>query len=197
MTNISFLILSNSYIINSGLEKIIGRFPGTEILASVYEKQAIQSTISKMQPDFVIIYESMLDDISSDLLDLLKENSDSKHILIKKSCNEKKDLPFFDAVIAITEKKENIIQQISDLINKLPKNKRLKSELTEREKDVIKLVALGFTNKEIADKLFISIHTVISHRKNITKKTDIRTASGMTAYAIIKKIIHPEDLNLQ
>jgi DNA-binding CsgD family transcriptional regulator len=47
----------------------------------------------------------------------------------------------------------------------------------------------GFANKEIADTLNISIHTVISHRKNITEKTGIKSLSGLTIYAITKKII--------
>lgn len=64
-------------------------------------------------------------------------------------------------------------------------------ELTAREKDVLKLVALGNANKEIAEKLFISVHTVISHRKNITEKLGIKSISGLTVYAIMNKIIDP------
>src|SRR5690606_28213921 len=56
-------------------------------------------------------------------------------------------------------------------------------ELTSREKEVLKLVALGFSNKAIAEKLFISIHTVITHRKNITEKTGIKSISGLTVYS--------------
>jgi DNA-binding CsgD family transcriptional regulator len=63
------------------------------------------------------------------------------------------------------------------------------TELTEREIDVVKEVALGKTNKEIAEKLFISFHTVISHRKNITEKLGIKSISGLTVYAILNNLI--------
>jgi len=51
----------------------------------------------------------------------------------------------------------------------------------------------GFSNKEVADNLNISIHTVISHRKNISQKTGIKSQSGLTIYAISNKIILIED----
>jgi DNA-binding CsgD family transcriptional regulator len=67
--------------------------------------------------------------------------------------------------------------------------------LTIREKDVLKLVAMGFSNKEIADRLSISIHTVISHRKNLTEKLGIKSISGLTVYAIINKLIDTSNIN--
>ena len=67
-------------------------------------------------------------------------------------------------------------------------------ELTQREKDVLRLIALGHTNKSIADTLFISTHTVISHRKNITEKLGIKSIPGLTVYAIIQKIISQADV---
>jgi DNA-binding CsgD family transcriptional regulator len=68
-------------------------------------------------------------------------------------------------------------------------------ELTVREKEVLALVAMGHSNKEIAEKLFISIHTVISHRKNITEKLGIKSISGLTVYAILNRVIDPDNLN--
>jgi DNA-binding CsgD family transcriptional regulator len=67
--------------------------------------------------------------------------------------------------------------------------KRTSTSLTEREIDVLKLVAFGKTNKEIADELFISFHTVISHRKNITEKLGIKSISGLTVYSILNNLI--------
>ena len=62
-------------------------------------------------------------------------------------------------------------------------------ELTDREKEIVKMVSLGLTNREIAEHLFLSTHTVTTHRKNITKKLGIKSASGLTIYAIVNNII--------
>ncbi len=66
--------------------------------------------------------------------------------------------------------------------------------LTGREIDILRHVALGMANKEIADKLFISTNTVITHRKNITEKLGIKTIPGLTVYAIMNNIINTEEV---
>ena len=63
------------------------------------------------------------------------------------------------------------------------------TSLSEREKEVLVCVARGMINKEIADALNISIHTVITHRKNITRKTGIKTVAGLTVYALLNKML--------
>ncbi len=67
-------------------------------------------------------------------------------------------------------------------------------ELSEREKEVLVELVHGLSNKEIADKLFISVHTVISHRKNITRKLNIHSTSGLTIYAIVNNLVDIERL---
>ena len=61
--------------------------------------------------------------------------------------------------------------------------------LSDREKDIIRCVARGMSNKEIADKLFLSIHTVTTHRRNITRKLQIHSLAGLTIYAIANNLI--------
>ena len=63
-----------------------------------------------------------------------------------------------------------------------------------REREILVAVARGLTNREIADQYFISIHTVISHRKNITRKTGIKTIAGLTVYALLNNMISEADL---
>ncbi len=80
------------------------------------------------------------------------------------------------------------------LANVKPANRKRTSfqeteELSEREKDVLIQVVKGLSNKEIADVLCISTHTVISHRKNITRKLNIHSTAGLTIYAIVNKMV--------
>ena len=62
-------------------------------------------------------------------------------------------------------------------------------ELSTRETDVLVLVAKGMSSKEIADALNISIHTVNSHRKNITHKTGIKSVAGLAVYAMLHNLM--------
>ena len=67
-------------------------------------------------------------------------------------------------------------------------------ELSDRERDVLVQVVRGLSNKEIADVLCISMHTVVTHRKHITRKLNIHSTAGLTVYAIVNKLVDLERL---
>ena len=68
--------------------------------------------------------------------------------------------------------------------------------LSQREKEIVSCVAKGLTNKEIAEVLFLSVHTVATHRRNISNKLQIHTPAGLTIYAIINKLVKLEDIKM-
>lgn len=68
--------------------------------------------------------------------------------------------------------------------------------LGSREKEILRCVAQGKSNKEIADELCISVHTVTTHRRNICAKLDIHSAAGLTIFAILHKIVDVGDIKL-
>jgi len=76
----------------------------------------------------------------------------------------------------------------------LPPHHAQENELTPRENDVLRLIVKGLINKEIADKLNISITTVVSHRKNIMEKLNIHSVSGLTVYAVMNGIIEINEI---
>lgn len=100
---------------------------------------------------------------------------------------------FFDTLFSVDTAKEELIQKVKQFLN-FANTTNHDDELSLREKEVLRLIALGHTNKSIADTLFISTHTVISHRKNITDKLGIKSIPGLTVYAIIQKIISQADI---
>lgn len=67
--------------------------------------------------------------------------------------------------------------------------------LSQREQDIVRCVAMGMTNKEMADYLYISVHTVITHRRNIAQKLEIHSPAGLTIYAIVNKIVDVNELH--
>ena len=78
----------------------------------------------------------------------------------------------------------------------LPAKGEQEGALSDREREVIRLVAMGLSNKEIAERMFISVNTVMTHRRNISRKLDIHAAAGLTIYAIVNGIISVEDVKL-
>ena len=66
--------------------------------------------------------------------------------------------------------------------------------LSVREREILTCVVKGQTNKEIAQSLFLSTHTVITHRRNIARKLGIHSTAGLTIYAIVNKLIELDDI---
>lgn len=66
--------------------------------------------------------------------------------------------------------------------------------LSERECDIIRQVAKGLSNKEIADALFISVNTVMTHRRNISRKLRIHSSAGLAVYAIANGLVNLDEL---
>lgn len=81
---------------------------------------------------------------------------------------------------------DDVSQKISDMIGKTPD---AQNALSEREKDVIICLVQGLSNKEIADRLFISVNTVMTHRRNIARKLQIHSPAGLTIFAIVNNLI--------
>jgi DNA-binding NarL/FixJ family response regulator len=63
--------------------------------------------------------------------------------------------------------------------------------ISEREMEIIKLIAEGYSNKEVADKLFLSTHTVTTHRKNIMNKLGVNNTAGLVLFAVRENLISP------
>lgn len=102
-----------------------------------------------------------------------------------------------DGVVNIYDNASQIERKLLSALEQSQTNPYSDShELSERERDVLVLVANGLANKEIADKLNISIHTVVSHRKNIAHKTGIKSVAGLTVYAMLNNLLDPTDVTL-
>jgi DNA-binding CsgD family transcriptional regulator len=99
---------------------------------------------------------------------------------------------FIDYVY-LNDDKETILNTITKYLKSKPENNiATDNSLSKREKSVLKLLANGKSHKEIAEELFISIHTVVTHRKNISSKLGIKSTAALAIYAAVNNII---DLN--
>lgn len=158
--------------------------------------------------------ESLFNSVSSQYIDLLivnpifggllhpKEirkaslNPAIKIFAIEISKLNKATLSLYDDHFHVTDDSQEIKNKILSGVSILNEKKEDKENLSIREKEIISFVVKGFTNQEIADKLFISVHTVNTHRRNIAKKLQIHSATGLTIYAIVNKIVDLSEIKL-
>jgi DNA-binding CsgD family transcriptional regulator len=98
------------------------------------------------------------------------------------------DETIYDEILSYSDNQNTLISKLSYFTQK-GKSGNSSNQLSSRETDILQQVAKGLSNKEISDKLFISIHTVITHRKHITAKLGIKSISGLTLYASLNNLI--------
>lgn len=102
----------------------------------------------------------------------------------------------YDGILHITDNMQRITELLDRLVEQEDKGHQESHELTAREREIVVCVVKGMTNKRIAEHLFLSTHTVITHRRNIGKKLQIHSASALAVYAIMNRLIDPNDINV-
>lgn len=122
------------------------------------------------------------------------QNPNLKIIAIEFGKLGQKTSALYDAIIHVTDDADIIKERIKSVCRIKDEPAEEKETLSAREKEIISFVVKGLTNQEIADQLFLSVHTVITHRRNIARKLEIHSATGLTIYAIVNKIVDIRDV---
>lgn len=183
-------IIHPSEVIRQGLLSILEN----EVLASIHSYDNMnlltEGSIETFSEHIIILRHE--EDRSKIIPTLTDKSIDLIFIALTSTDNES-SLGHFDYIFNLNQPAQELVDQIHKYF---ARSGGIESddELTMREKDVLRLIALGHTNKSIAETLYISTHTVISHRKNITDKLGIKSIPGLTVYAIIQKLISQADI---
>jgi DNA-binding NarL/FixJ family response regulator len=148
------------------------------------------------KPDLIIINPDRLKDTDLDKIRQKIEISDKIPVIgLLYQYFDREVYNMFAATIYITDTEDVILSKLRNKQKKEHEVATTGEKLTDREKSVLKLLLKGMSNKEVADKLVISPHTVITHRKNIVEKTGIRSLSGLAIYAILNNITDMDEIN--
>ena len=196
-TSLKIVVAETSVIVRSGLTAVLKRIPNLNIHPiEVSSPETLQNYIHLHTPDIVIVNPTFGGWF--DLQTFKTENGKSgiKYIALVCSVIENNALKEYDESIAICDDIDIITSKINHLLHTEEEEEKDNEQetLSQREKEIITCVVKGMTNKAIADKLFLSIHTVITHRRNIARKLQIHSASGLTIYAIVNKLVELGDI---
>ena len=186
------VLIEPSEIIATGITAIIGNNPQFSVVQTLSDPSYYNSNDTDV--DIVIINPTVVD--YNDRLDIRSwlGTSDTALVALTHSNYEESVMRQYDECIGIYDNAARIIQKLKNAIEENSKNPKSDlNELSSREKDILAAVAMGKTNKEIADDFNISIYTVISHRRNISQKLGINSIPGLTVYAIMNKLVDISD----
>ena len=186
----NILIIESSQIIASGLQNVLSLIGENIAIKKVSALTDIQHYSDKEDIALILINPALIQTRHDIFKSLKKEMPATKWGGIIYAYYDQQALSSFDCLIHINDQ-QDVIKEIihKQLLLQSDDEQTAHQSLSEREVEVLRLLVTGNSNKEIADKLFISTHTVITHRKNISQKTGIKTVSGLTIYAVVKNII--------
>lgn len=191
-------VAETSAIVRSGLVAVLKRLPDMHIqTVEVTSKEGIQHCMEAHVPNILIVnpqFEGWFD------VDAFKEHyphAETKIVSLLCTFVDANQLKGYDESINLFDDAESLEKKISELMNQTEEEDADQNALSQREKEIIGCVVRGMTNKEIAEKLFISVHTVITHRRNITRKLQIHSAAGLTIYAIVNKLVELSEVKMK
>ena len=188
------IICEASEIIANGLAEVIDSMAQFDVVARIESPEHLNEKITSSDANLAIINPLLLGYQNKEFINQLgKEFPNLAIIALETSYLDHSILSPYSGVIEITDTRSKIISKMNEFTQS-EATKKDDVELSKREIDVLVAVAKGMMNKEIADLMNISIHTVISHRKNITRKTGIKSVSGLTVYALLNNLIDESDL---
>jgi len=209
---IDVLIVDDHQMFIDGVKLLLNNTPNIKVVAEALNGIEALEIVKKQNPHLIITDINMPKMSGTELTKQVKEKYPDIKILVLTMYNDEEiinEILMSEAdgyILKNTGRQEllNAINRIidngtyysSEVISKITSNikeKNIKREsiqlLTERELDILKLICKEYSNKEIAKKLDISLHTVESHRKHIFTKLNVKTVIGLVKKAINNNII--------
>lgn len=190
-------VAESSVIVRSGLVSVLKRLPDMEVeVVEVTSKDGIRHCMEMHTPQILIVnpqLEGWFD------VDAFRQCYKQEVKLVSLLCSmvDSSQLKGYDERVTLFDDMASLEKKITELLNIADEEGPDQDALSQREKEIVGCIVRGMTNKEIAEKLFISVHTVMTHRKNITRKLQIHSAAGLTIYAIVNKLVELSEVKVQ
>jgi len=193
MKNRGFIVAADNFLVRTGMVSLLNKMYGVRVIREFGAVEPMARFMQKNPGHFLVISQSLFN--GAEALFLSSPGLLDRTIIIadEETPLENKEV---QASILPADQKSEISSKISTLVKHQAKDgaEHPAELLTKREMTIVRLVSLGMTNRQIADQLYLSTHTVITHRKNISSKLGIKSVSGLTVYAIVNNIITIEEV---
>ncbi len=195
------------FLVREGFKRIADNVKDFSVKGEITKGSEFWNKIKSLKPDLLVLDYDHPDFFAIDDLKKIDEYSPGTKVLIISNHNKKENIlkaiktgalgyltkecgeeEIIDALEAVSRGEKFFCNKILDVILEkhfTDDNDECKpATLSMREIEIINLVVKGFSNREIAEKLFLSIHTVYAHRKNIMKKLKIKSPVELVLYAL-------------
>lgn len=189
-TFLKIVLVEPSLILRSGMSYVLRRLTTFDVqVVETGETEQLEELIAEAAPDVLIINPSLTDE---EMLRELQQKS-LRLIAFQSALADARLMQRFDAVVSIYDTAEQIKEKLLQLHGSEAGGKE-HDALSAREREIVVCVVKGMTNKQIAEKLCLSLHTVITHRRNIAGKLQIHSPAGLTIYAIVNKLVELNEI---
>ena len=197
---LNIVVAESSVIIRSGLTAVLNRLPNLNVHpVEVSSAEALANYANLHHPDVIIINPAFEGGFN---LHTFKASHprlrQTRYVALLSSVITNQALKEYDDHFSICDDLDAIASKLHALTCSSEEAEEEKGNdtdaLSQREKEIVACVVKGMTNKAIAEKLFLSIHTVITHRRNIARKLQIHSPAGLTIYAIVNKLVELSEI---
>jgi DNA-binding NarL/FixJ family response regulator len=212
MKKITVVLVDDHTVVREGLRALLANEPDIEVVAEAPDGRRALNLVKQAQPDVVVMDVAMPLLNGMDATRQILRTCRSTGVLVLSSYTDEECISqLLKAGAAGYLSKQTAANDLPKAIREIRRGNRYfspsiarqlqekerarhddfgeKRELTEREAEVLELVATGFSNKESADQLGISIKTIEKHRQQVMNKLNIHETAGLTRYAISKGIV--------
>lgn len=203
-------LANGHFLVRNGLSTLLSSHPVFMQTYSAANERELQHALLNTRAD-VLVLDAFSQGFSTDTFRLIKKTGIEIPVLhisnapdrqaitecmragihnhILTNCDEQE---IQEALLATVSGQHFLCGQIAEILNgKQGISSCAGVVLTDREREIIAMIAEGLSNKEIADKLFLSTHTVNTHRKNIMNKLEVNNTAGLVMYAVREQILSP------
>lgn len=197
MKSYKVLIAETSPIISAGLSHCLKNLKElTSRIIEVDSRDSLFETVTSQEIDLLVVNPTFGGLLHPNDIRKCSLNPALKIFAIEIGKINKSTVALYDDHFHVSDDMAEISLKVKNALKAVNVDEAEKDTLSIREKEIISYVVKGFTNQEIADRLYLSVHTVMTHRRNIARKLQIHSATGLTIFAIVNKIVDLSEIRL-